>query len=102
MSATANLSGVKVLSVRQAAERIKHVAPRYPPLARRVRAQGIVELRIIVDADGDVADVTGVKGLPHGLTDEAVRAVRQWKYRPAMVDGTPVESSLDVAVQFKL
>jgi len=102
VSAGAALTGVKPLVVRYAPERIKHVAPKYPPAAIRARAQGVVQLHIVINTAGDVADVSVIEGLPHGLTEEAIRAVRQWKYRPAMQDGQPVESSIDVSVQFQL
>jgi TonB family protein len=102
VSSSVSLSGVKTVSVRVPPQRIKYVEPHYPPLARRARVQGNVVLQVIVDRDGDVADVRVIQGLPHGLSEEASRAAWKWKFRPAMQDGEPVEGSVTVAVRFSL
>ncbi len=76
--------------------------PAYPALARRARVEGVVTLRCVLDKEGNVKDVTVLRGLPMGLTSAAVEAVKHWRYAPSTLDGTPVEVSLAVDVTFRL
>lgn len=76
--------------------------PGYTEEARKARTQGIVILEMIVDEKGDVGHVKVLKPLPHGLTDEAVKAVKLWKYRPGTLDGKPVPVIFNVSVSFRL
>jgi TonB family protein len=96
------LGGVKAVSVRVPPQRVQQVPPRYPPLAQRARVEGDVLLEVVVGPTGDVIDVTVIRGLSHGLGEAAAEAVWKWKYRPATVDGQPVESTINVTVSFKL
>ena len=82
--------------------RTRQVNPRYPEAARRARIQGDVKLRVKVDQHGDVEDVSVLNGLGMGLTEAAEKAVRQWKYQPAMRDGKPVAVDINVTVRFRL
>jgi TonB family protein len=59
-------------------------------------------LEIVVRRDGSVGDVKILKGLPSGLNDKAVQAVRQWRFAPARRLGTPVDVIVEVSVEFKL
>lgn len=81
-------------------ERIKYVPPRYPEIARRAGIAGVVVLELFIDEKGDVTDVKVVNSLSHGITDEAIRAAKQWKFRPATRDGRPVATSIQVSLQF--
>ncbi len=81
-------------------ERIHMVQPRFTPTARRAGIQGTVILDAIIDREGRVRDVRVRKGLPLGLDEEALRAVRQWRYEPSTLDGRPVEVALTVTVRF--
>lgn len=76
--------------------------PRYLEPARRARIEGIVELDLAVDASGRVLRVEVVRGLPLGLTEEAARAVRQWRFKPAESNGRPVPVLFSVIVHFTL
>lgn len=76
--------------------------PIYPEAARRVRVQGAVIVRAIVDTEGRVSIVRVVKELPVGLTEAAVTALERWRYRPATLNGKPVAVYLDVTVRFEL
>ncbi|MDE2921431.1 MAG: energy transducer TonB [Acidobacteriota bacterium] len=78
------------------------VAPQYPDLAREARIQGVVILKTLIDDEGNVADIEVLKSLPMGLSEAAVDAVKQWKFRPAMVDGTAVPANHHVTVNFRL
>lgn len=61
---------------------------------------GSVGLEILVARDGMVASVRVLEGLPYGLTDAAVRAVRGWVFRPATLDGMPVDVAVRIRVGF--
>ncbi len=77
--------------------------PRYPAEARKARTQGTVQLEVLIDAAGRVADVTVTRGLPHGLSESAQAAVRQWQFEPVVrADGKPVPALVDVVVMFRL
>jgi TonB family protein len=59
-------------------------------------------LEIVVLRDGAVGDVKVLKGLGLGLDQRAIQAVRQWKFSPATLRGTPVDVVVEVAVEFTL
>ncbi len=82
--------------------KVHDVAPQYPDLAREARIQGIVILKTLIDDQGNVADIEVLKSLLMGLSEAAVDAVKQWKFRPATVDGTPVPANHNVTVNFRL
>jgi periplasmic protein TonB len=69
---------------------VKKVRPEYPPLARQARIAGKCIIRIVIAADGSLRDAKFVSGHPL-LGPSAMRAVRESKYRPYLVDGSPVE-----------
>jgi TonB family protein len=71
---------------------IAKVVPRYPREAARARAEGWVDIRLVVAPDGSVRDATVVEASPPRLFDDAaLKAVRQWKFKPKVVDGQAVE-----------
>jgi protein TonB len=76
----------------------------YPPLAQRQGVEGTVELSVLVDETGKVADAKVVSGPPQrvGLTEAAIETVKRWKFRPATKNGVPVKVWLPVKVDFKL
>jgi len=82
------------------AELIKTVAPEYPAIARTQRISGKVQIDALIDASGNVASEKIVSG-PALLHRSALDAVRQWKYKPAMLDGEPTSMHLTVTVEFK-
>lgn len=86
----------------QAPTKIMNILPEYPELARRARLDGIVILQATIDREGNVVDVSILRGLGLGLDDAAVKAVSQWKYTPTFYNGRPVEILLTVTVQFTL
>lgn len=83
-------------------EEIDRVLPRYPAAARRNRVEGPVVLRGIVRRDGTMDDVEVIKDLPYGLGDAARRAVSRWRFRPATVNGEPIDVYYTVTVNFRL
>jgi protein TonB len=78
------------------------VRPLYPEIARKARIEGVVILEITVDKQGNVENVKVLRGLPMGLTEAAVDAVKQWKYEPSTLNGRPVEVLVTVTVRFSL
>jgi TonB family protein len=70
--------------------RLHAPAPQYTEAARANRTQGSVILRVLVNEDGNVTAVRIVRGLPDGLTEQAIDAARRSKFKPAMKDGKAV------------
>ena len=75
--------------------------PLYPAMARDAHVGGAVRLRAIIGKDGAVHSLTLVGGHPL-LAKSAMDAVRQWKYRPYLLNGQPVEVQTEITVQFKM
>jgi periplasmic protein TonB len=80
---------------------IRDVAPQYPPEAGRARLEGMVVLMAVIDQDGSVKDVRVESGLPI-LAQAAIDAVKQWRYKPYLVDGEPVEVDSRITINFTL
>jgi protein TonB len=78
------------------------VEPAYPDLPRRAGVEGTVELEVSIDASGRVTDVEVLRGLPMGLSDAAVEAVRKWTWKPARSPSGPVASRRTVRIRFTL
>ncbi|MBW3671267.1 MAG: TonB family protein [Acidobacteria bacterium] len=75
--------------------------PLSQPLPRILsRDEGTVHVNLTVGADGEVANVQVLQGMP-GVTDQVVQAVRRWKFQPATVNGKPVESTYRVEIVVK-
>ncbi len=83
--------------------RLKEVAsPDYTEEAKKKKIEGTVTIAIVVDKKGDVVDAKVVKGLGHGLDENAIVAVKEWKYKPAEKDGEPIAVKMNVTVEFFL
>jgi periplasmic protein TonB len=80
---------------------IHDVPPQYPPDAGRARIEGTVVLMAVIDKDGTVKDVRVESGLPI-LAQAAIDAVKQWRYKPYMIDGEPVEVDSRITINFTL
>jgi TonB family protein len=80
---------------------ITKVAPEYPADAREQRIQGQVRLEVTIDKEGNVSNIQLVSGHP-SLAPAAIEAVKQWKYRPYLLNGEPVEVETIVTVNFTL
>jgi len=80
---------------------INRVQPQYPPLARQTRISGTVRLHAIISKDGSVQQLEVLSGHPL-LVQAALDAVRQWKYRPTLLNGEPVEVDTTIDVIFSL
>lgn len=84
-----------------AAQLISRVEPRYPYLAVETRQSGIVVLHAIISRDGGIESLEVVSGSPF-FVQAALDAVRQWRYRPTLLDGEPVEVETTITVEFRL
>ncbi len=80
---------------------IHDVTPQYPPEAGRARLEGTVLLMAVIGKDGSVKDVRVESGLPI-LAQAAIDAVKQWRYKPYMIDGEPVEVDSRITINFTL
>jgi periplasmic protein TonB len=80
---------------------ISQVSPVYPPLAKQARLQGEVVLEAVISREGGVTNLKVVAGHPL-LVEAALTAARQWKYRPTLLNGQPVEVVSQVTVPFTL
>jgi TonB family protein len=76
------------------------IPPTYPEDARRYGIQGAVVINAIVKKTGVVDDVRAVSGPPM-LYNAAISAVRRWRYKPALSNGEPVDSNIQIVLQFK-
>jgi periplasmic protein TonB len=80
---------------------VHRVNPAYPPLAKQARIQGQVVLHAVIGKDGSIQNLTLVSGHPM-LAPAAIEAVKQWKYKPYLLNGEPVEVDTEVLVNFTL
>jgi len=80
---------------------VLHVKPQYPMLAMQARVQGTVVLQAVIGKDGTVHDLHVISGHPL-LAPAAIEAVKQWRYRPYLLNNEPVEVDTQVNVNFTL
>jgi periplasmic protein TonB len=76
--------------------------PQYTEIARKARIQGVVIVQAIIDKEGNVTNVKVLKGLPMGLDQSAVEAIKKWKFDPATLNGKPVAVYYNLTVNFQL
>ncbi|MGA3197004.1 MAG: energy transducer TonB [Terriglobales bacterium] len=80
---------------------IKKVTPNYPPLARQARIQGQVILQAEISKEGTIQNLQLISG--HAmLAPAAIEAVKQWRYKPYLLNGEPVAVETQVVVNFSL
>jgi TonB family protein len=92
-------SAVKVGGQLVSARVLSKVDPEYPKLARQAGAGGVVELEATITADGRVKNPHVIRGNTM-LQKSAIDAVLQWRYQPAMLNGKPVESPVEIKLNF--
>lgn len=100
-AATAEPQRIRLGGVVLEGKLVRKVMPVYPALARAARISGVVRLIGIVGTDGSIRKLEVVSGHPL-LVDAAIGAVRQWGYRPTMLNGVPVEVVAPIDVTFRL
>ncbi len=94
-AARTNPSGGQV----QQAQLISHRDPEYPSIAKQSGAGGEVILTAVIGVDGKVKDVKVLQGHPL-LRNAAITAVKQWTYRPTLLNGVPVEAETRISLNF--
>jgi len=92
---------IRVASRVAEANLIHDVTPQYPPEAGRARIEGAVVLLAVIGTDGAVKDMRVESGLPI-LAQAAMDAVKQWRYRPYLLNGEPVEVDSRITINFTL
>ena len=81
---------------------VREVKPNYTGDAMRRKVQGVVELTAVVKTDGTVGDTHVVKSLDPDLDQEAVKATKQWQFKPGTKDGEPVNVQVSIELAFTL
>src|SRR5262245_887813 len=81
---------------------LSRVEPQYSEEARKARYQGTVVLEAIVKRDGTVDILRVVRSLGFGLHENAIQALKQWRFKPGMRNGIPVDVALNIEVNFNL
>ena len=80
----------------------REVKPNYTEDAKRRQVQGTVELSVVVRADGSVGDTRITKSLDADLDQQAIKAVKQWQFKPATKSGKPVNVQVSIELTFTL
>jgi len=80
---------------------VRKVNPTYPREARKQDIQGVVLLHVKIDKEGNVVHIELIRGDPM-LASAALKAVQRWKYKPYLLNGTPVEVDTQVQINFTL
>jgi protein TonB len=113
ISSTSTLASVPKLAVPVAPKRVRisqgvtegrliqKIEPAYPTLARSARIQGDVILTAVISKTGEIQNLVLVSGHPM-LVPAAIQAVKQWRYRPFLLNGEPVEVETTITVVFTL
>jgi TonB family protein len=84
------------------AEILSKPTPVYTQEARNLRIEGEVLLEVVLEASGKLRVVRVVRGLGHGLDDNAVKAAEQIHFKPAVKDGQPTDSTVVVHIIFQI
>lgn len=79
-------------------------SPHYTDAARLAKIQGVVRLQCVVRTDGGCGDATVLRSLDsvYGLDDEAVRTMRRWRFKPALLERQPVPVRIRIDMKFAL
>ena len=80
---------------------VRRIEPRYPPAALIARIEGPVKIKAIISREGIIQQAQVLSGSPL-LTNAALEAIRQWRYRPYILNGEPVEVETQITVNFIL
>jgi len=81
---------------------VKQVKPQYTAKAKDAKVQGTVLIECVVETDGTVGDVKVTKSLDEDLDQEAIKAVKQWRFEPGKKDGKAVRVQITLEMTFTL
>ena len=90
-----------VSEMQQMAQLIRRVEPIYPPLARQIQREGRVELHAFISSEGRIESLEVISGDPLFI-QSALAAVREWRYRPTILNGRPIEVDTRITVIYTL
>ena len=93
---------IRVGGVVTAANLISQVKPVYPTSAQDAGVEGTVHLQGLIGTDGALLGLTPLNNVSKDLTAAALEAVKQWRYKPTLLNGEPVEVMTTIDVEFKL
>jgi TonB family protein len=85
----------------QVARLVNKVQPVYPPRAKQDHTEGTVTLSVVIGTDGTVGEISPISG-PPDLVPSAIDAVKQWRYQPTLLNGSPVEVATRIDILFSL
>jgi TonB family protein len=88
--------------VTQKARILSRPEPQYTESARKYQVTGTIVIRAVFYKNGEVTNIKAVKGLPHGLTQNAIAVTRQIKFTPAIKDGRQVSQFIQIEYNFNL
>ena len=100
-TATAPPAHVRIGGIVQSAKLVRQPKPVYPEVAIKARIQGVVKLHALISKEGIIEDLRVINGHPL-LVPAALEAVKQWVYRPTLLNGEPVGVETDIDVNFTL
>lgn len=104
ITAVPKLEPVKRIRVSQGVTQgllVHKVEPQYPKIALAARITGVVQLHAVISKDGNIKELQALSGPPL-LIPSAIDAVKQWRYRPYLLNGEAVEVETSVTVTFQL
>ena len=87
--------------MQQMAQLITRVEPRYPQLAIQIQREGRVELHALISTEGRIESLEVISGDPLFI-QSALAAVREWRYRPTILNGRPIEVDTRITVIYTL
>jgi protein TonB len=81
---------------------LSKVQPEYPQMAKVARVQGLVVMHAVIGTDGNIQTLDVIDSPSPLLNQAALDAVKQWKYKPYLLNGNPVEVDTQITVNFSL
>ncbi|HEX4227467.1 MAG TPA: M56 family metallopeptidase [Bryobacteraceae bacterium] len=101
-SQPANPKDIRISPKVAEANLIQKVQPVYPTSAKQAHIQGQVDLQLVISTEGVPVDISVVSSPSDDLTQSALDAVGQWRYRPTLLNGAPIEVVTDVMINYTL
>jgi protein TonB len=92
---------MRVSEMQQMAQLTTRVEPRYPPIAIQIQREGRVELHALISTEGRIESLEVISGDPLFI-QSALAAVREWRYRPTILNGRPIEVDTHITVIYTL
>jgi protein TonB len=92
---------MRVSEMQQMAQLTTRVEPRYPPIAIQIQKEGRVELHALISTEGRIESLEVISGDPLFI-QSALSAVREWRYRPTILNGRPIEIDTHITVIYTL